>query len=168
MHDLHDSAVPPGISLSVHIAPSRRLRMLLFLAALVYAGAACCILSRASSIAAPWLVAGACCAAAVLLAGTARQPLKMRRIDISKAHAVRLTVQLKLPDAGRRVRLLPGSLLWGQLMVLRFGSVDNAAAPPQTVVVLPDSTGREAFRALAVAMRAIAGHSGAEDVQKIG
>ena len=168
MRDVPDAALPPAISLSVQIAPSRRLRALLFLAALVYGGAACSILSGALDVAWPWLLASANGVAAVLCAGAAAQPLKVRRIDISKAGAVRLTVQQKLLDSGRAVRLLPGSLLWGQLLVLRLGSIDDAATPPQTVLVLPDSLEREAFRALAVAMRAIAGHSSADDAQKIG
>jgi len=168
MRDAPDTVLPPAIALSVQIAPSRRLRALLFLAALVHAGAASYIVARAAQLAWPWPLAGACCLAAALCAAAAGQPLKMRRIDISKAGAVRLTVQQKLPEGGRAVRLLPGSLLWGQLLVLRFGSLDDAAAAPCTVLVLPDSVGRASFRALAVAMRAIAGHDSAENVQKIG
>ncbi|WP_332879503.1 protein YgfX [Massilia sp. S19_KUP03_FR1] len=167
MRDMHAAALPPSISLSVSIAPSRRLRMLLFLAALVHGGAAWSILCGALDVAWPWLLAGCAGVAAVLCATAAAQPLKTRQIDISKAGALRLTVQQKLPEPGRAVRLLPGSLLWGALLVLRFGSTDDAAAPPQTILVLPDSTGREAFRALSVAMRAIAGHSSAKDGQKI-
>lgn len=168
MRDAPDTALPPAMSLSVQIAPSRHLRALLFVAALVHAGAAGFILSGALDVALPWLLTGSSGMAAVLCAIAAAQPLNVRRIDISKAGALRLTVQQKLPGSGHAVRLLSGSLLWGQLLVLRFGSLDDAAVPPRTVVVLPDSMEREAFRALAVAMRAIAGHNGENETQKIG
>ena len=168
MRDVHAAALPPAIALSVLIAPSLRARAMLVLAALAHAGAACSFVFCAFDVALPWLLAGCSGAAAVLCLAAATQPLKMRRIDISKAGAIHLTVQLKLPECGRAVRLLPGSLLWGQLLVLRFGSVDDGTAPRHTVLVLPDSLGRESFRALAVAMRAIAGRSSADDVQKIG
>lgn len=170
MRAVHDAALPPAIvssiALSVSIAPSRRLRALLLLAALVHAGSACSILSGALDVAWPWLLAGSAGVAAALCVVAAVQPLNMHRIDISKAGGLRLTVQQGLLDPGRAVRLLPGSLLWGQLLVLRFGSIDAGTAPA-TVLVLPDSVGREAFRALSVALRAIAGHSSAEHGQKI-
>jgi len=170
MRDVHAAALPPAmgpsIALSVSIAPSRRLRALLFLAALLHAGAACSIVTGVLRVAWPTLLAGCGGVAAVLCAAAAAQPLKMRRIDISKAGALRLTVQQKLLDPGRAVQLLPGSLLWRRLLVLRLGRIDASAAP-LTVLVLPDSLGCEAFRALSVAMRAIAGNSSAEDRQKI-
>jgi hypothetical protein len=65
------------------------------------------------------------------------------------------------------VRLLPGSLLWEQLLVLRLGSIDEGAAREQTVLVFPDSLSRESFRALAVALRAIAGRGSVIDAKKI-
>jgi hypothetical protein len=171
MRDVRDAALPPAIvssiALSVSIAPSRRLRALLLLAALAHAGTACSILSGALDVAWSWLLAGGAGVAAALCAAAATQPLNMRRIDISKAGGLHLTVQQGLLDPGRAVRLLPGSVLWGQLLVLRFGSIDAGTAPV-TVLVLPDSVGREAFRALSVALRAIAGQGSAEHGQKIG
>jgi len=161
-------ALPPSIALAVLVRPSRRLRALLWLAALVHAGAAWWIWSDRLHFMAPWLLAAACGVAATLCAAAAAQPLNVRRIDISKAGGLRLTVQQKLPEHSRAVRLLPGSLLWGRLLVLRLGSIDDATIPVQTVLVLPDSTDGATMRALVVAMRAIAGRNGPGDVEKIG
>ena len=162
------AALPPSIALAVLVKPSRRLRALLWLVALVHGGAAGLILSNAHNFAVPMLLAASCGVAATLSAAAACQPLKVRQIDISKAGALRLTVQQRLLDPGRAVRLLPGSLLWGRLLVLRLASIDDPAAPVHTVLVLPDSTDRASLRALAVAMRAIAGRNGACNGQKIG
>jgi hypothetical protein len=162
------AALPPSIALAVLVTPSRRLRALLWLVALVHAGTAWHILSNAHNFAAPLLLAACCGVAAALCVAAGSQPLKVRRIDISKAGAVRLTVQHKLPGPGCAVRLMPGSLLLARLLVLRLASIDNATVSVQTVLVLPDSTDRASLRALVVAMRAIAGRNGACDVQKIG
>ena len=161
-------ALPPTIALAVPVQPSRRLRALLWLAALVHGGAAFLLWSNRLHCMAPWLLAAACGVAATLCATAAAQPLKVRRIDISKAGELRLTVQQKLPENGRAVRLLPGSLLWGRLLVLRLGSIDDATIPVQTVLVLPDSMDSATLRALVVAMRAVSGRSGAGNVEKIG
>jgi hypothetical protein len=160
--------LPPSIALTVLVKPSRRLRALLCLFALVHAGTAWRILSNEHNFAAPLLLATCCGLAATLCGAAACQPLKTRRIDISKAGAVRLTVQHKLPGPGRAVRLMPGSLLLARLLVLRLASIDGATVCVQTVLVLPDSTDRATLRALVVAMRAIAGRNSACDVQKIG
>jgi hypothetical protein len=157
MPAVHDAALPPSIALTVLVHPSLRLRLVLVLAALVHAGAALFILANAAGFGAPWLLAGACCVAAALSTLAAVQPLKTRLIDISKAGAVRLTVQHKQPETARAVRLLPGSLLWANLLVLRLGGIDDAAVRVHTVLVFPDSVGGESFRALAVAMRATSG-----------
>ncbi|HEX8478242.1 MAG TPA: hypothetical protein VF663_07890 [Telluria sp.] len=162
------AALPPSIALAVLVAPSRRLRALMWLVALVHAGTAWHILSNQQNFAAPLLLAACCGAAAALCATAASQPLKVRRIDISKAGAVRLTVQHKVPGPGCAMRLMPGSLLLARFLVLRLASIDNATVSVQTVLVLPDSTDRASLRALVVAMRAIAGRNGACDVQKIG
>jgi hypothetical protein len=168
MRAVHAAALPPSIALTVRIVPSRRVRVLLVVAALTHACTAWSILSAPDNFAAPWLLGGICGVAATLCAAAAAQPLKVRQIDISKAGALRLTVQQKLPEDGRAMRLLPGSLLWGRLLVLRLESIDDAAVPVQTVLVLPDSTDRASLRALVVAMRAIAGQVETGDVQKIG
>jgi hypothetical protein len=162
------AALPPSIALTVLVRPSRRLRALLWLVALLHAAAAWRILAGEQNFAVPMLLAACCCGAATLFAVAACQPRKVRRIDISKAGALRLTVQQKLPGPGRAVRLMPGSLLSGRLLVLRLASIDDPTLPVQTVLVLPDSTDRASLRALAVAMRAVAGRNGACNVQKIG
>ena len=168
MRAVHAAALPPSIALVVRIVPSRRLRALLAAMALAHAGTGWSILAAPDNFAVPWLLAGVCGVAAALCAAAAAQPLKVRQIDISKAGALRLTVQQRLLDPGRAVRLLPGSLLLRRLLVLRLASIDDPTVPVETVLVLPDSTDRASMRALAVAMRAIAGRNGACNVQKIG
>jgi hypothetical protein len=160
------AALPPSIALAVLVTPSRRLRALLWLVALVHAGTAWHIVLNEQNFATPLLLAACCGVAAALCAAAGSQPLKVRRIDISKAGAVRLTVQHKLPGPGRAVRLMPGSLLLARMLVLRLASIDDATGSVHTVLVLPDSTDRASLRALVVAMRAIAGRNGACDVQK--
>lgn len=167
MSDVHDAVLPPSIALIVRIAPSRRLRALLLLAALAYVGAACLLLSPQQNFACPLLFAGVCCIAALLCMVAALQRLNVRQIDISKGGALRLTVQQKQPANGRAVRLLPGSVLWERLLVLRLASTDGAPFSVQTVLVFPDSVERDAFRALAVALRAIAGRSQMEEGKNI-
>lgn len=166
MPDVHDADLPPSIALTVLVRPSRRLRGLLLLAALLDAGAAFALLSDAATSAWSPFLAAACCGAAALCAAAAGQRRNARQIDISKAGELHLTVQQNLPENGRAVRLLPGSLLWGRLLVLRLGSVDNTAFPVQTVVILPDSMEPDLFRALAVALRAIVARSGPADGKK--
>ena len=167
MHDVPDAALPPSIALSVLVRASRRVRVMFVLAALLHAGLAAVIFCTGDNIAWPWVLALASALASGLCMAAACQPLTPRRIDISKAGALTLTVQQNLPDTGCAVRLLPGSVLWRRLLVLRLGGIDGAPLPVHTVLVLPDSTDRAAFRALAVAMRAIAGRSHAGDMQKI-
>lgn len=167
MRDVPDAPLPPSIALAAIVHGSSRLRALLLLAGLVHAGAALFILMGGRNFAWPWLLAGACGVASTLCAAAACAPFKVRRIDISKAGALALTVQHKQPESSRAVRLLPGSLLWEQLLVLRLGSIDEGAAREQTVLVFPDSLSRESFRALAVALRAIAGRGSVIDAKKI-
>jgi toxin CptA len=167
MRDVQDAAVPQSIAFSAALHGSWRLRAWVVLAALVHAGGAVFVLAGGRNFAWPWLLAAAGIMASVLCAAVACRPFKVRQIDISKAGAVALTVQQKQPESSRAVRLLPGSLLWEQLLVLRLGSIDEGAAREFIVLVFPDSLSRESFRALAVALRAIAGRSGAVDAKKI-
>lgn len=95
-----------------------------------------------------------------------------RRLDISGLGQVRLTVQREmrpeersagtclanspldgLQEAGELVTLLPGAIVWPHCMVLHVCSVDSATA---WLIFLPDSMKRSDFRALAVAVRALA------------
>lgn len=163
MRDVPDADLPPSIALAVLIRPSRRLRALLLFAALAHAGAAAVVALFAQDFSWPWLLAMASGAAVALCTAAACQRPNLRRIDISKAGALYLTVQQKLPESACAVRLLPGSLLWQQLLVLRLASVDAAAAV-HTVLVFRDSTSCASFRALSVALRAIAGRGSAGDL----
>ena len=146
------------IAVSAVITPSRLLRAALFL----YAA-----LQLVAGLAAAWALpaaagapVGACCAVAAgaaLRAWAGACTRTMRRIDISGVGELRLTVQLDLcaaPARGVPVRLAPGSTLWPQLLLLRLRAEDGALT---VLAVLPDSVGPGQFRALAVALRAIAG-----------
>ncbi|HZV64725.1 MAG TPA: protein YgfX [Telluria sp.] len=146
------------IAVSAIVAPSRLLRAALVLYAALQLGA---------GLAAAWALAAAtggpiaaCCAAAAgaaLRAWAGACTRTTRRIDISGVGELRLTVQLDLcaaPARGVPVRLAPGSTLWPQLLLLRLRAEDGALT---VLAVLPDSVGPGQFRALAVALRAIAG-----------
>ncbi len=95
-----------------------------------------------------------------------------RRLDISGLGQVRVTVQREMrleersagtclanspfdgpQEEGELVTLLPGAIVWPHCMVLRVRSVDGATL---RLVLLPDSMRRSDFRALAVAVRALA------------
>ena len=144
------------IAVSSVVTPSRLLRAALLLYAALQLGAG---LAAAWALpAAPGWPIAACCAVAGGAALRARaRATTTRRIDISGVGELRLTVQLKLcaaPARGVPVRLAPGSTLWPQLLLLRLRAEDGALT---VLAVLPDSVGPGRFRALAVALRAIAG-----------
>ncbi|MCD2519617.1 hypothetical protein LQ564_25255 [Massilia sp. G4R7] len=171
-----------SIALSVVVAPSRRLRLLA-------GGFGASLLGAALAVGAPAplrFTAETVVAAALLFAGlcllhAALRPAMVHRIDISGVGRIRLTVQQDLrPEAagGTHVALLPGSTLWPRLMLLRFGPVGAVDEPGMggagllqrwragpCVVVLPDSVAPEAFRALAVALGAVAGQGGAPAIE---
>jgi toxin CptA len=83
---------------------------------------------------------------------------KTHRIDISGTGGVALTVQQGLrepiaaPPSEAGVTLLPGSVLWPFLMVLRFR---DCAARTHVLPIWRDSVGPDAWRLLAVAVQAI-------------
>ena len=154
-----------SIALAVIIAPSRTLRRLLWGFALLQLGAALLLaggegVAGARFVAAPWL-ACASSAAALLAACAARRhgrPEMRRRIDISGLGELRLTVQHSLGPAGSqacRMRLMPGSTLWPQCLLLRLRPVRGGAQC--VLVILPDSMAPDQFRGLAVALKAVAG-----------
>jgi hypothetical protein len=95
-----------------------------------------------------------------------------RRIDVVGLGQVRLTVQREMrvdrqsaapslasssihigSEEGVLVTVLPGAIVWPYCMVLRLRSAEDAIA---SLVLLPDSMGKRQFRALAVAVRALA------------
>jgi toxin CptA len=96
---------------------------------------------------------------AVLVAATVHA--KTHRIDISGTGDLRVTVQQGVGGAlpaGRAV-LLPGSVVWPMLMLLRHVA---PGAGPQVVAVWRDSVDAAAWRALAVAL-AVVGRRGHAD-----
>jgi len=151
-----------SIAVSALVVASRRLRIVVGLYALAHLGAAwACI-----AIFPDRLVCASVCAwfflvaALFLLHGCIRLD-KTHRIDVSGTGALRLTVQQKLgagpaDAADIAVSLLPGSLLWPQLMLLRLGEAGGATF---TVPVLRDSLGPTEYRRLRVALGTLEGHA---------
>ncbi len=104
-----------------------------------------------------------CAIAAVGLALFPLSAPKVIRIDVTGIGQILLTDTRQSAVADRTdaaipmvqvVQLREGSTLWSSLMVLRLQS---ASGQMYHLVLLPDSVGREAFRALSVACRWIAG-----------
>jgi len=99
--------------------------------------------------------------AAVLAAAAVHA--KTHRIDISGTGDLRVTVQQGVGDdlagdarQGVRAVLLPGSVVWPMLMLLRHAT---PGAGPQVVAVWRDSVDADTWRALAVAL-AVVGRRG--------
>ena len=144
-----------SIAVSAFVAPSRRLRIGLGVLALVHLGAALlalAVLPERLAFAFPCALIFLT-AALFLLYGCASLT-KTHRIDVSGTGAVRLTVQQKVGtgsavDATAAVRLLPGSLFWPQLMLLRLG---DAHGHEWVVPVWRDSLAPGEYRALRVAL----------------
>jgi toxin CptA len=103
-------------------------------------------------------------ASAVLLASAARRP-KTHRIDISGTGDLRVTVQQDMGAADSVVSLLPGSVVWTVLIVLRYGA---PGMPARVLPVWRDSVDAQAWRALAVAL-AVSGRraDGVDECSKI-
>ncbi len=146
-----------SIAVSAIVGPSRIHRCLLagaglsLFAAALAVGFLASVHFRSGSFQALLLaVAGA----ALMHAGSGKA--KTHRIDISGTGAVVLTVQqgLRGPSAAA-VTLLPGSVVWPPLMLLRLRP-EGAGARVQVLVVWRDSVGPGVWRALTVAVLAIA------------
>jgi hypothetical protein len=76
------------------------------------------------------------------------------RLDISDNGAIRVAVYLNLsPSAATPAVLLPGAVLWPQLLVLPLRLADGRTV---RLLVLPDSVAPGVFRSLSVACRACA------------
>jgi toxin CptA len=104
-------------------------------------------------------------AGVAVLAAEAVRP-KTHRIDISGTGDLRVTVQQGVGDdlagdarQGVRAVLLPGSVVWPMLMLLRHAV---AGAGPRVVAVWRDSVDADTWRALAVAL-AVVGRRGNAD-----
>ncbi|KQV52144.1 hypothetical protein [Massilia sp. Root335] len=98
-------------------------------------------------------------AGAAVLGAAARRP-KMHRIDISGTGDLRVTVQQDVggPQDGNAV-LLPGSVIWPMLMLLRYAAPGTG---PRVLAVWRDSVDAASWRALAVAL-AVVGRRGDAD-----
>lgn len=95
----------------------------------------------------------------------------VRRIDISGVGQIRLTVQQELgkgvPAAGNAepgspMTLLPGATVWPCCILLRLRAADGVTWP---LVLLPDAVGAGQYRALAVAVRALANDAATIPIQ---
>lgn len=144
------------IAVSALVMPSRRLRLALAAFAAMQLGAGLALAAGAGQFGPVRLVLAAACllAAALLGAHAARRP-KPRRIDISGLGELRLTVQQEHGGgAAPPLSLHPASTLWPQLLLLLLRDAQGAAS---VLAILPDSVAPDSFRALAVALRIVAG-----------
>ena len=145
-----------SIAVSAIVGPSRIHRCLLVGAGLSLFAAACAVGFDASArfLAGPLqALALAIAGGALVHAGSGRA--KTHRIDISGTGEVVLTVQQGLRTRAAAVTLLPGAVVWPSLLLLRLRAEGHGAR----IHVLPvwrDSIAPDAWRALAVAVAAIA------------
>lgn len=151
-----------SIAVSAVIAPSCRLRWLLaaFSAALCAAAVAVGLLPArfafgAAVTCAPLFAALSLGYSCTVLPAAATA----RRIDISGVGQLRVTVQQDMSENGAAVLLLPGATVWPCCMLLRLRFEDGAVRP---LLLLPDSVSAGDYRALAVALRALAGAAAAD------
>jgi hypothetical protein len=86
---------------------------------------------------------------------------KTVHIDISSIGNIRLhqldAIQNRVGEEDSVFRLMPGSTLWANLMLLNLRSENGQI---MTLPILPDSVSTQEFRALSVALRWIAARSG--------
>ncbi|MBB3121668.1 protein YgfX [Pseudoduganella violacea] len=131
-----------SIATTAIVRPSPVLRML---------QAAMCVAALAAGLLLerPMLLCLACAG----LGWQARE-VKVWRIDISAVGQLRLTVYQGIGGAsGPPLRLLPGTLLWPAVMLLWL---EDGARRRRCLVLLPDSVAPTEWRALALALRALA------------
>jgi toxin CptA len=155
--------LPMSIAVSALLKPSRIQRF-------VWGGCglALCVSAQVIGLFAPGrflltpLVAFALAGAGVAVLAAAADRPKTHRIDISGTGDLRVTVQ---QDVGGRdgggqpgggAVLLPGSVIWPMLMVLRYAAPGTG---PRVVAVWRDSVDAATWRALAVAL-AVVGRRG--------
>lgn len=160
-----------SIAVSALVRPSRALRILTLLAGLAQLAAGCALAlgAPAGYRGASLFALAPALAGTMLLACAVRRP-KPHRIDISGTGALRVTVQqgVDAPEQGAAPAaiLLPGSVVWPVLMLLRC----RVPAPPRarTLVVLigRDSVDGAAWRALAVALAAVGQGAGNTETRR--
>jgi len=161
-----------SIALSVIVRPSRVHRLLP-----LGCGLAQCAAALAVGIGAParfpgayWLAAVLAGSALTLMLGAARRP-KTHRIDISGTGELRVTVQQDVgvtgPVTGAPMVLLPGSVRWPMLALLRYRAADMPGAAAGVLPVWRDSVDPAAWRTLAVALAVIGRRCGGEGFDKI-
>ena len=166
-----------SIAVSAFVRPSRTARLLLLGWSLAHCAAATAVgLAPARFGAAPWLAALLGGAGLILARAAALAP-KTHQIDISGTGELRVTVQqdMRAPrpvqEAGcgsgdtseAPLALLPGSVLWPGLMVLRLGAQEHRHTRPQVLAIWRDSVDGDAWRALAVALGVIGRPGRAQD-----
>lgn len=112
----------------------------------------------------PW-VALALAAAGIAVLAAAAARAKTHQIDISGTGDLRVTVQQDVGgrdgsgEPGGHAALLPGSVIWPMLMLLRYAAPGTG---PRTLAVWRDSVDAATWRALAVAL-AVVGRQGDAD-----
>jgi toxin CptA len=147
-----------SIAVSVLVRPSRRVRVAVLAFAVIQCGVALALLTGlAGPFALEQVLATLCLLAMVMLLRGYKRAANSHQIDISGLGQIRLTVQQHIGSAHARSRpwrLMPGSTLWPQLMCLRLG---ERGAAPSVLLVAIDSLAPPEYRALAVAVRDIAG-----------
>jgi hypothetical protein len=151
-----------SIAVSALVAPSRTFRFLIAGAGLALLAAACAVAlaGPACYLLAPLSALAPAFAGALLLATAARSP-KTHQIDISGTGELRVTVQQGLRpagyEAGQAALLLPGSVVWPVLMLLRCRVAASGTSSRILVIhVWRDAVDQDSWRALAVAL-AVAG-----------
>jgi toxin CptA len=109
---------------------------------------------------APLVAAALAVAGSAVLAAAVLHP-KTHRIDISGTGDLRVTVQqdVGLPPEGNAV-LLPGSVIWPMLMVLRYAAPGTG---PRVLCMWRDGVDAAAWRALAVALAVVGRRGHADD-----
>jgi len=147
-----------SIAVSAVIKPSRLLRVALAAYAAAGAGAAVALtFGLGGRFHVPLVLAGACAAVALVAGRAAVAAATTRGIDISGLGEIRLTVQHSIGNqqgAHALVRLLPGSTVWPQLLLLLLKDADSGAV--SALAILPDSVAPGQFRKIAVSINAIA------------
>jgi hypothetical protein len=161
-----------SIAVSVIVGPSRLHRLLLSGCGLALCAAALGVGVAAPLRfpAAPWLALLLAGSAALLVRHAVRRP-KTHRIDISETGELRVTVQQDVGGAGPAIAvpmaLLPGSVLWPMLAVLRYRAADAPDAGEGVLPVWRDAVDPAAWRALSVALTVIGRRCGNEGFDKI-